>query len=65
MATTAHSIFIPRRLDYLPVGLFGSIMGLAGLSVAWKLAPSMFGLPPMPAVILTGVAAGEMRTLSL
>ena len=29
---------------YLPVGLFGSVMGLTGLSVAWHLAHDRFGL---------------------
>jgi tellurite resistance protein len=39
----------PRRfklsIDYLPVGLFGSVMGLTGLSVAWRLAHGVFGTP--------------------
>ncbi|MBE7211845.1 MAG: SLAC1 anion channel family protein [Gluconacetobacter diazotrophicus] len=37
----------PNRpmLDYLPVGLFGSVMGLTGLSVAWHLAGARYGLP--------------------
>ncbi|MDB5828929.1 MAG: C4-dicarboxylate transporter, partial [Variovorax sp.] len=30
---------------YLPVGLFGSVMGLTGLSVAWHLAHDRFGIP--------------------
>ncbi len=34
-------------LDYLPVGLFGSVMGLTGLSVAWRLAS--WGSAPSPA----------------
>ena len=25
-----------RQLDYLPISLFGSVMGLTGLSVAWR-----------------------------
>jgi tellurite resistance protein len=29
---------------YLPVGLFGSVMGLTGLSVAWHLAHDRFGI---------------------
>lgn len=33
------------RLDYLPVGLFGSVMGLTGLSVAWRLAHVRYGVP--------------------
>lgn len=34
-----------RRMEYLPVSLFGSVMGLTGLSVAWRLAAERFGLP--------------------
>ncbi|MDI2145883.1 SLAC1 anion channel family protein [Pseudomonas sp. ITA] len=34
-----------QRLDYLPVSLFGSVMGLVGLSVAWNEATSVYGLP--------------------
>lgn len=26
------------RLEYLPAGLFGSVMGRTGLSAAWRLA---------------------------
>ncbi len=33
------------RLSYLPVALFGSIMGLAGLSVSWRLAHGQYGAP--------------------
>jgi tellurite resistance protein len=32
-------------LDYLPVGLFGAVMGLTGLSVAWQLAQQHYGTP--------------------
>ena len=32
-------------LSYLPVGMFGGVMGLTGLSVAWKLAHQHFGTP--------------------
>ena len=35
-----------QQLDHLPVGLFGSVMGLTGLSVAWRLAHAAFGAPP-------------------
>ncbi len=31
--------------EHLPVGLFGSVMGLTGLSVAWRLATSGYGAP--------------------
>jgi tellurite resistance protein len=32
-----------RTLEYLPVALFGSVMGITGLSVAWRLASVRFG----------------------
>ena len=32
-------------LEYLPVGLFGSVMGLTGLSLAWRLAHARYGTP--------------------
>ncbi|WP_296952572.1 SLAC1 anion channel family protein [uncultured Massilia sp.] len=35
----------PTTLAWLPVGLFGAVMGLAGLSIAWDLAHRTFGLP--------------------
>ena len=33
------------RMAYLPVSLFGSVMGLSGLALAWRLAASEFSLP--------------------
>jgi tellurite resistance protein len=53
MATRTPAAQIPatggarlwRMLDYLPVGLFGSVMGLTGLSVAWRLAHTRYGVP--------------------
>ena len=48
-----------RMLEYLPVGLFGSVMGLTGLSVAWRLAHARYGVPAVIAdVIDIGHAAG-------
>lgn len=35
----------PRPLEYLPIALFGSVMGLSGLSVAWRLAAGRYGAP--------------------
>ena len=32
------------RLAYLPVSLFGSVMGFSGLALAWRLAATEFGL---------------------
>lgn len=46
-------------LDYLPIGLFGSVMGLTGLSVAWRLAQTQYHTPGwIPQVIsFTAVVA--------
>jgi len=35
----------PTTLAYLPVGMFGSVMGLTGLSIAWRLAHGVLGAP--------------------
>jgi tellurite resistance protein len=43
-STTTLSSTTPR-LSWLPIGLFGSVMGLTGLSADWKLAHAMWGLP--------------------
>ncbi len=32
-------------LAWLPVGMFGAVMGLSGLSIAWGLAHQLFGAP--------------------
>jgi tellurite resistance protein len=32
-------------MEYLPVGVFGAVMGLTGLSVAWHLAHDQYGVP--------------------
>lgn len=45
---------VPNKtfLEFLPVSLFGSIMGLAGLSFAWKLAAKAWRLPAWPALLI-------------
>ncbi len=50
-------------LDYLPVGLFGSVMGLTGLSVAWRLASLRYGVPEGIALGIGGVAAAAFVLL--
>lgn len=42
-------------LDYLPVGLFGSVMGVTGLSVAWRLAHERYGAPGGIALAIAAV----------
>ena len=46
----------PRRLEYFPVALFGAVMGLAGLSVAWRLAAGGYGAPAWVADAVAVVA---------
>src|SRR6478735_8205717 len=41
---SARSIH-PGRLAYLPVSLFGSVMGLSGLALAWRLGATELGVP--------------------
>lgn len=36
-----------RPLEYLPIGLFGAVMGLTALSVAWRLAHDRYGFPDL------------------
>ncbi|HWU98144.1 MAG TPA: SLAC1 anion channel family protein [Oxalicibacterium sp.] len=43
--TTIESSPTRKRLGYLPVALFGSVMGLTGLSVAWRFAHAQYGTP--------------------
>jgi tellurite resistance protein len=43
-------------LDNLPIGLFGSVMGLTGLSIAWRLAHAHFGAPAWIADVIGVVA---------
>ena len=43
-------------LEDLPVGLFGSVMSVSGLSVAWRLAQERYGAPEGIAFAIAGVA---------
>ena len=53
------------HLDYVPVGLFGSVMGLTGLSVAWQLTQTHFGLPAWPSHVLAAVAVADFVALGV
>lgn len=54
-----------RRLEYLPVALFGSVMGLTGLSVAWRLAASHYGAPAWIAGAVAVVAVLAFAVLAV
>lgn len=40
------------RLQYLPVTVFSSVMGIGGLGLAWRRAARVWGLPEWPAELL-------------
>ncbi|WP_442587531.1 hypothetical protein ACSBL2_15910 [Pedobacter sp. AW31-3R] len=43
--TPVQTLRVENPLQYLPVGLFGSTVALAGLGVAWKQSAALFGMP--------------------
>jgi tellurite resistance protein len=49
-------------LEYLPVGLFGAVMGLTGLSIAWRIAQVRFAAP---AWIADGTGYGAIAAFIL
>ncbi len=53
------------QLDYLPIGLFGSVMGLTGLSVAWRIARVRYGAPIWAADAIGAVAVGTFVLVTL
>lgn len=53
-----------RRLEYLPVALFGSVMGLTGLSVAWRLAAARYGAPDWVASVIAATAVAAFVALA-
>ena len=64
MSGTSTAAAVSRsRLDYIPVGLFGSVMGLTGLSIAWQLAHMRYGLPAWPSTALAALATADFVAL--
>ena len=53
------------RLAYLPVSLFGSVMGLSGLALAWRLAATQYSLPAWIGEALGLIAAVVFVALTL
>src|SRR3954451_9297587 len=53
------------RLAYLPVSLFGSVMGFSGLALAWRLAATEFGLPAWIGEAIGLIAASVFVVLTL
>jgi tellurite resistance protein len=52
-------------LEFLPVSLFGSIMGLTGLSFAWKLAGKSWGYSIWPGILIGVLAISFFLILSI
>ena len=64
MSATSTAAAVSRsRLDYIPVGLFGSVMGLTGLPIAWQLAHMRYGLPAWPSTALAALATADFVAL--
>lgn len=53
------------KFDYLPVGLFGAVMGLTGLSVVWEAAHLAFGAPDWIAKLFAVLAAISFVLISI
>ena len=54
-----------RQLEALPVGLFASVMGLTGLSVAWTLAQARYGAPAWIGAVLGLIACAAFVLVAL
>jgi tellurite resistance protein len=52
-------------LSYLPVGLFGAVMGLTGLSAAWRLAHARYGISLWIAEVFSVLAVCAFIAVSL
>jgi tellurite resistance protein len=64
-AVEPHSKTAKRRFEYLPVGLFGSVMGVTGLSVAWRLAEVHYGAPGWISDAIGAIAVIAIVALSI
>lgn len=63
-ATPASGQSQAGLLTYLPVALFGSVMGLTGLTLAWRLAHAVLGVPAWIGTVLTVVALLAFAAMS-
>jgi tellurite resistance protein len=55
----------PSFLEFLPVSLFGAIMGLAGLSFSWGWAEKIWGISPLIKNIIGGIALTAFIVLTI
>jgi len=54
-----------QQVEHLPIGLFGSVMGLTGLSIAWRLAHGVFGASLWAADTLAVVAIASFVAVAI
>jgi tellurite resistance protein len=55
---------VASKFDYLPVNLFGAVMGLTGLSVAWRLAYVRYGVPDVIADTIGALAIAAFLAMA-
>ncbi len=53
-----------RQVEALPIGLFAAVMGLTGLSIAWTLAHTRYGVPLWPGQAIGSVACAAFVVLA-
>lgn len=69
-STAAHtaprtgSVTTAGRLQYFPVTLFSSVMGIGGLSLAWRRASTVWDLPTWPSYLLLGIGTAVFLVLA-
>jgi tellurite resistance protein len=66
--TPSSAVFYPRgetSIRNLPVNLFGSVMGLSGLALAWRLAHAELGAPAAIGEAIGAFALGVFVLISL
>lgn len=56
---------VRRHIEVLPVGLFASVMGLTGLSVAWNTAHVRYGIPALIADVIGWIAVVTFVAVSI
>jgi tellurite resistance protein len=54
-----------RYLDYLPIGFFGSVLGMTGLAAAWRLAHMYYGAPLWIGHLLAVISVATFLILSV
>ncbi|MGO4304306.1 SLAC1 anion channel family protein [Cupriavidus sp. RAF12] len=62
--TAVHAPHPRSSVKHLPVNLFGAVMGLSGLSLAWRGAQKVFGADPIIAEVIGLVALGTFFALA-